>query len=102
MRRVLIDHARKRQSEKRGAGRERVTFTDLSVAVENPGIDLLALDQSLAALEAVDERLSLIVKPRYFVDLSVEETADVMGLSPATVKRDWAYARAWLFGRMSD
>lgn len=103
MRRVLIDHARKRGSDKRGAGAERVTLTDLNVdGDESVDIDVLELDRALSALEAHDERLSLVVKLRYFVDLNIEETADVLGVSPATVKRDWVYARAWLFEKMSS
>lgn len=100
MRRVLIDHARKRSSQKRGGGAEHVTFQDLAVQAEDPEVDLLALDDALTALAEVDPRLSQVVHLRYFAGLSVEETAELLQVSPATVKRDWTYARAWLYERM--
>jgi len=103
MRRVLIDHARKRLAEKRGSDAKRVTLSEVSEGTSLPqDVDVILLDQALSALETHDERLSLVVKLRYFVDLSLEETADVLDVSTATVKRDWAYARAWLFEKMSS
>ncbi len=100
MRRVLVDHARKVRAEKRGGGAERVTFSRLEVAAEEPDLDILALDEALQALEEEDRRLAQVVQLRYFVGLNIDETADVLGVSPATVKRDWVYARAWLRERM--
>ena len=102
MRRVLIDHARKHSSLKRGGEVQRVTFTDLAVESEEPHVDLLALNDALTALSEFDARLGEVVKLRYFAGLSIEQTAEVLGISPATVKRDWTYARAWLYDRMSD
>jgi RNA polymerase sigma factor (TIGR02999 family) len=100
MRRVLIDHARRRAAEKRGGGVEQVTFHDLNVAVEEPEIDLFGLDEALQALGEVDGRLAQVVRLRYFAGFGIEEVAEILGVSPATVKRDWTYARAWLLERM--
>jgi RNA polymerase sigma factor (TIGR02999 family) len=88
MRRVLVDHARKFQAEKRGGGAQRVTFSALEVAAPEPNVDVLALDQAF--------------RLRYFVGLNIEETAEALEISVATVKRDWTYARAWLIERMED
>ena len=102
MRRILVDHARKRLSEKRGGAAERVTFSEMNVAGEDPGIDLIALDDAVSALEAENPRLGQVVQLRYFAGLSIEDTAEVLDVGPATVKRDWAYARAWLYERMLE
>ncbi len=102
MRRILIDHARKRLSEKRGGDAQRVTFSEMNVSVEDPDVDLLALDEAINALQEVNPRLSQVVQLRYFAGLSIEETAELLDIGPATVKRDWAYARAWLYERMSE
>lgn len=100
MRQVLIEHARRRSARKRGGEAARVTFNELNVRSEEPDIDLLALDEALEALISLDRRLGEMVRLRYFCGLTIGETAQVMGLAPATVKRDWAYARAWLHDRM--
>lgn len=102
MRRILIDYSRRRGAEKRGGNVAHVTLDGLEVEGDRVDIDLLALDEALNALEAHDKRLAEVVELRYFTGLSIEETAEVMSLSPATVKRDWAYGRAWLFDYMSD
>ena len=96
MRRILIDHARQRAAHKHGGGMNRVTFEDLAVAVDDADTDILALDEALAALEQEDARLAEVVRLRYFVGLSIAETAEQLAVSVATVKRDWAYARARL------
>lgn len=98
MRRILIDHARSAKAAKRDGGGERVTLTD----VEGNGDELsvLEVEDALQALEKHDARLATIVQLRFFGGLTVEEIAKVQGVSPATVKRDWTYARAWLFDRM--
>lgn len=101
MRRILVDHARKRASQKRGSGAARITFDEMNIEGEDPDLDLLALDEALTALAKHDDRLAEVVRLRYFAGLSIQETAEVMDTSPATVKRDWSYARAWLFERMS-
>jgi RNA polymerase sigma-70 factor, ECF subfamily len=101
MRRILVEQARKRRAAKRGGGARPVTFEDLQVAAEDPQIDLIALDEALEALGHEDPRLARIVELRYFAGLSIEGTAKVLSVSVATVKRDWAYARAWLYDRLS-
>lgn len=100
MRRVLVDHARSRSALKRSGAGLRVTFEELSVAAPDPGVDLLALEEALAALEERDGRLVRMVELRYFGGFSIDETAQILGVSPATVKRDWQYARAWLLERV--
>lgn len=98
MRRVLVWHARKRNAAKRGAG--RLVTLDQEVGIEagsdDAASELLALDEALARLEQFDARLCRVVECRHFGGLTVEETAEALGTSPATVKRDWQAARAWL------
>jgi RNA polymerase sigma-70 factor (ECF subfamily) len=96
MRRVLVDHARARGYRKRGGDAQRVTLTDALVVSPEPDLDLVALDRALNALAAVDERKSRVIDLRFFGGLSVEETADVLHVSPDTVKRDWRLAKLWL------
>lgn len=96
MRRVLIDYARARGREKRGGNPVRVSLTDASDVPAVPADDMLELDEALSRLEALNERQCRVVECRCFAGMSVEETAEVLGTSPATVKRDWAFSRAWL------
>jgi RNA polymerase sigma factor (TIGR02999 family) len=96
MRRVLVDHARARGYQKRGADAQRVTFDEGRVANAEPAADVLALDEALEALAAIDPRKSQVVEMRYFGGLSIEETAEVLGVSVRTVKRDWTIAKLWL------
>ena len=96
MRRVLIWYARRRNAEKRGAGQPALPLDGVSLATSMKVDELLALDQAMARLEAMDERLCRVVECRFFGGLSVQETGDALGISPATVKRDWQTARAWL------
>jgi len=97
MRQILIERARARDALKRGGGQPRVTFDEtLPAAVAERPIDLIALDAALERLAVLDEGQARIVELRFFGGLSIEETADAMGISPATVKRHWAVARAWL------
>lgn len=96
MRRVLIDYARARGREKRGGGAIRVSLAEAIDARAAPEEDLLDLDAALARLEALSERQCRVVECRCFGGLSVEETAAALGVSVATVKRDWSFARAWL------
>jgi len=101
MRQILVERARARGAQKRWAGLDRVTMTDaLAVAAEAEGM-LPALDEALTRLEQVDAEQARIVELRCFAGLSIEETADALGMSPATVKRRWALARAWLFRELS-
>ena len=98
MRRILVDHARRRHAGKRGRGQRHVSLDDVDVAPEAStapgGLDVLALDELLDRLTAMDESQARIVELRYFGGLSIEETAEVMQVSPATIKREWAIARA--------
>jgi RNA polymerase sigma factor (TIGR02999 family) len=102
MRQVLIAHARRSSTQKRAGEAVRVTFHDLQVQAPEPQLDVLALDDALVALSQVDERFSRVMELRYFAGCSLQEIADLTGRSLATVKRDWAYARAWLYEYMSD
>jgi RNA polymerase sigma factor (TIGR02999 family) len=100
MRRILVNHAVARRTEKRGGGASRVALDETVRVLEADDVDLLALDGALAALAAVDARASRVVELRFFAGLGIEETAEVLGVSPATVKRDWTVARAWLRRRL--
>ena len=95
MRRILVDSARSRKYQKRGAGAQQVSLDEGLLVVE-PGRDLVALDDALEALAKVDERRSKVVEMRFFGGLSVEETAEALGVSVDTVMRDWKLAKAWL------
>lgn len=96
MRRILVDHARRRLSQKRGAGAERVTLDGLDIAAEEKELDVLLIDEALERLGAERPRLTELVSLRFFAGLSIEDAARALDLSPATAKRDWAFARAWL------
>jgi len=96
MRRILISYARMRKADKRGAGAEHVALDDVVAAARQRPEKLLALDEALERLAEIDERRARIVECRYFAGMSIEETAETLGISPATVKRDWLLARAWL------
>jgi RNA polymerase sigma factor (TIGR02999 family) len=102
MRRILIESARARRFQKRGGGQERVTLEDSLAIQGRPGPDLVALDDALNALAAMDPRRSQVVELRFFGGLSVEETAEVLKVSPETVHRDWKLARAWLLRELSE
>lgn len=102
MRRILVDHARSRNYEKRGQGARRVSLDEMTPASEERGRDLVALDDALKALETQDARGGRIVELRFFGGLSVEETAFVLGISERTVHREWSFARAWLYRELSQ
>jgi len=104
IRSVLVDHARSRAADKRGGGRAPLELAGLEPAAdgERAAIDLLALDDALVSLEAVDPRHARVVELRFFGGLTVEDTAAALEISPATVKRDWEMARAWLFRELGD
>lgn len=101
MRQVLMAEATRRSAQKREGALKRVTFSDLNVATDAPEVDLLALEEAMTALGRIDERFTRVIELRYFAGCSLEEIAELTGRSLATVKRDWAYARAWLFERMT-
>ena len=102
MRRILIERARQKKGLKYGGDRERVDLGDVVLACDGQGssASLLALDQALETLSQKDKVKADVVKLRYFTGLTIEQTAEVLGLSPNTVKRVWAYARAWLLQEM--
>ncbi len=97
MRRILIEQARRKGRRKRGGGRRRVDLGDVELVVQGPSDDLLALDEAITRLAALDETKAQLVKLRYFAGLSLERAADLLGLSLTTAKRHWTYARAWLY-----
>ena len=101
MRQILTGHERSRRAAKRGAGGESLTLDDANGVMKGRPVDLLALDDALSGLSRLDPQQSMIVELRFFGGLSIEETADVLGISPATVKRHWATARAWLHREIS-
>ena len=97
MRQVLVDHARTRGYRKRGGGAQRVSLDDKALPIApEPDVDVLAVDRALDALAKIDARKSQVVELRFFGGLSVEETAEVLGISAETVKRDWRFAKLWL------
>lgn len=98
MRRILVDHARRHRAAKRGSGEPRLPLVEADVqAAPAPLGDWLALDRALDRLGALDERQARTVELRFFGGLTIEETAEVLQVSPATVKNDWSVARAWLY-----
>jgi RNA polymerase sigma-70 factor, ECF subfamily len=96
MRQILVQRARARRAAKRGGQPERVTLDDALLADGGTSIDVLALDEALTRLAAIDPQQAKVVELRYFGGLTIEETADAIDMSPATVKREWTMARAWL------
>jgi len=101
IRRILVDHARGRGYAKRGGNAVRVTLDEALAGAPPREIEVLALDGALESLSKIDSRKVRVVELRYFGGLSVEETADFLGISPETVKRDWRMARAWLFAALT-
>jgi RNA polymerase sigma factor (TIGR02999 family) len=102
MRHILVDHARNRAAAKRGAGAPRLTLDPDIALPQERDVDLIALDDALNQLAALDPQQSRLVELRFFGGLSIEETSVVLGVSPATVKREWATARAWLQREMRN
>jgi len=102
MRRVLVDHARARLADKRGGALQRVTLGDVGPDESNHELDVLALHDALERLAALDPRQARLVELRYFGGLGIEDTAEALEVSPATVKREWAVARAWLRRELGD
>jgi RNA polymerase sigma factor (TIGR02999 family) len=101
MRQILVDYARQRLAQKRDGG-ERITLQEDLVASEGREVDVLAIDTVLSRLAGLDPQQARIVELRYFGGLSIQETSDALGISEATVKRDWATARAWLHREMKS
>jgi RNA polymerase sigma factor (TIGR02999 family) len=97
MRRILVDHARGQRTDKRGGGATKLSLDEAIGLAEEREVDLVALDDALTNLAAMDAQQSRIVELRFFGGLTVEEVAEVIGVSPATVKREWSMAKAWLY-----
>ena len=102
MRRVLVDHARKQRFAKRGGGAVNVSLDESLAVSQKQAADLIALDDALTDLEAIDARKSRIVELRYIGGLNIEETAEVLDISPATVQREWRAAKAWLYRAIKE
>jgi RNA polymerase sigma factor (TIGR02999 family) len=104
MRRILVDHARRRDALKRGNGGRKLSLEDVIDETPAPAVDILALDRILGTLATLDVQQERVVELRFFGGLTVEESAEVLGVSPTTVKREWRVAKAWLYrelGRVS-
>lgn len=101
MRNLLVDHARAKLFQKRGAGAEKVDLDGLAIISPEPDASIINLHEALERLEALDERKARIVELRYFGGLSAQETGDVIGVSEITVKREWLKAKAWLYNELS-
>jgi RNA polymerase sigma factor (TIGR02999 family) len=101
MRRILVDHARQHQAEKRKAMKDPLPLDEALTIPVKADLSLVELDRSLEALSAFDPEKCRLVELRFFIGLNIEDTAEVLGISPATVKREWAVAKAWLYHDMS-
>ncbi len=101
MRRVLVDYARKRRAAKRGGHGIRITLDESVAVAERRDVDVIALDDALTGLARLDAQQGKLVELRYFAGLGIEETAEALGVSPATVKREWVVAKAWLYREMT-
>ena len=102
MRRILVDHARTHAASKRGGGLRKVPLEDASLIGRTVDVDLIALDEALTRLAAIDPQQSRIVELRFFGGLTMEEAAEVMGISPATIGREWRIAKAWLSAELGS
>ena len=102
MRRILVDRARRHRTQKHGGGHERIDVPELAEGAKDDPVDLLALDDALQKLEAQHPHKAQVVKLRFFAGCTLEETAQLLGISRATAQRHWAYARAWLFGQLNQ
>ncbi len=100
MRRILIESARRKQRLKRGGGRMKVKLMDADMASDGDSEELIALDEALTELAESDPKKAELVKLRYFAGLTIEQAAELLNISSATAKRQWTYARAWLYGRI--
>ena len=100
MRRILVDSARRRRAQKRGGDHERIHLSEIHEPSGDERLDLLALDDALIKLEALHPEKAHIIKLRFFAGCTLDETAEILDISRATAQRNWAYARAWLFGHL--
>lgn len=104
MRQILVDHARRQRASKRGSGAVVISLNEVvgaAAPASTPSVDVLALDQALDTLSSLDDRQCRVVELRFFAGLNIPETADALGISTATVEREWAMAKAWLHQRLS-
>jgi RNA polymerase sigma factor (TIGR02999 family) len=101
MRQILVDHARRKRADKRGGGVTMMSLDEVSPAAQTSGVDVLALDEALDALSAFDVRQCRVVELRFFAGLNIDETAEALDVSTATVEREWVMAKAWLHRRLS-
>ena len=102
MRRILVNNARRKASSRRGGDYERIDLAEIAEQSSNDQVNLLALDEALKRLEAEQPDKAEVVKLRFFAGCTVEETAQILGVSRATAQRTWAYARAWLYGQLNQ
>lgn len=102
MRRVLIEHARRRERVRHGGGRKRVSLDGADLTVEEDPSTILAVEEAIRRLQEWDPRLGEIVRLRFFAGLEIQETAEVLGMSPRTIKRGWTFARAWLYSALEE
>ena len=100
MRRILVDHARDRLARKRGSGAQQVSLSLVEAPSGQPDVELIALEQALEELAAMDPRKARVVELKFFGGLTIEEISEVLGISEATVEREWSFARAWLYRAM--
>src|SRR3954470_14993250 len=102
MRQILVDHARRKQADKRGGGATVISLHEVAAAaVQASSVDVLALNEALDELSSFDARQCRVVELRFFAGLNIPETAEALGISTATVEREWAMAKAWLYQRLS-
>jgi RNA polymerase sigma factor (TIGR02999 family) len=102
MRQILVDHARRQRADKRGGAATMLSLDEVSPPAPDPGVDVLALDEALDALSAIDSRQCRVVELRFFAGLKIDEAAEALEVSPATVEREWALAKAWLYRQLSS
>jgi RNA polymerase sigma factor (TIGR02999 family) len=102
MRQILVDHARRQRADKRGGSVTVLSLDEALPAAWTSSVDVLALDQALDALSVIDSRQCRVVELRFFAGLTIDEAATALGISSATVEREWALAKAWLFRRLSS
>ena len=102
MRQILVDHARRQRAAKRGGGVTMLSLEEASPGARTSSVDVLALDQALEALSAIDSRQCRVVELRFFAGLTIDEVAEALGVSTATVEREWALAKAWLYRQLSS
>ena len=102
MRQILIDYARKKLADKRGGDNQKITLIDNMVQQQKEASHLLDIDAALKRLQEIDERLAKLVEYRYFGEMTIEDTAEALGISPSTVRRDWEKARGWLYKELKS